>query len=275
MESLGLAGFDTSQLISLATSFGINLLVAVIIFFVGNWMTKKIVQIAEKIMERSKLDDTITNFLGNLLYGLLMVVVIMAALGKLGVNTTSFAAIIGAATLAIGLSLQDQLSNFAAGVLIVIFRPFNRGDFVDINGLQGTVRDISLMNTRLMTLNNHEVIIPNSEVTTNATTNFTSLPSRRVDIPVGIGYGGDIKLAKDEILKVAISHDDVFVDPAPVVNVVGLGDNSVDLELRVWTSNNTWLQVQSDLLEGIKYKLDENRIEIPFPQRTVHIVKEA
>ncbi len=269
-----MATFDMTKLSSIATSFAISFVIASIIFLVGYWISKKVVNIATKIMIRSKLDETIAHFLGNVLYAMLMVAVIMAVLSQLGVNTAPIMAIVGGAVVAIGFSLKDQLSNFAAGVLIVIFRPFRNGDFVEIDGLKGTVLKVSLMNTRLMTINNHEVIIPNSQVTTNATTNYTSLPSRRVDVPVGIDYKSDIKKAKEVILQVAATHKDVFVDPAPIVSIMGLGDNSVDLELRAWTSNQVWREVRSDLLEEIKYKLDENHIGIPFPQRTVHIVKE-
>lgn len=270
MEVFGF-NIDTDALISNGASLLVNVLVAVAIFVIGKWVAKKIINVVTSMLERGKIDDTLINFIGNVLYGILMLFIIMAALGKLGVNTTSFVAVIGAATLAIGLSLQAELSNFAAGVLIILFRPISKGDFVEINGKQGTVHDISWINTRFTTLNNHELIIPNSQITSSTTINYTSLPSRRVDVPIGIGYGADIKKARDVILKVATRHDAVFTDPAPIVNVTGLGDNSVDLLLMVWTSNKDWLQTKCDLFEEVKYALDDARIEIPFPQRSVHI----
>lgn len=270
MEVFGF-NIDTDTLISNGASLLVNVLVAIAIFVIGKWVAKKIINVVTSMLERGKVDDTLTNFLGNVLYGIMMLFIIMAALGKLGVNTTSFIAIMGAATLAIGMSLQAELANFAAGVLIILFRPVSKGDFVEINGNQGTVTDISWINTRFTTLNNHELIIPNSQITSSTTINYTSLPSRRVDVPIGIGYGADIKKARDVILKVATRHDAVFTDPAPIVNVTGLGDNSVDLLLMVWTSNKDWLQTKCDLFEEVKYALDDARIEIPFPQRSVHI----
>lgn len=270
MEMFGFT-LDIDKLVSGGITLFTNLVVAIAIFIIGKWIAKKIINVVTKMLERSKVDDTLINFLGNVLYGVLMLFIIMAALGKLGVNTTSFVAMLGAATLAIGMSLQAELANFAAGVLIVLFRPISKGDFVEINGEQGTVTDISWINTRFTTLNNHELIIPNSQITSSTTINYTSLPSRRVDVAVGIGYGADIKQARDVILKVATSHNGVFSDPAPIVNVTGLGDNSVDLLLMVWTSNKDWLQIQCDLFEAIKYALDDASIEIPFPQRSVHI----
>lgn len=249
-----------------------HLLVALLIFFIGKWIAKKLVNLAEKMMQRSKLDETVANFLGNMLYGLMMVVIIMAALNKLGVNTTSVVAILGGAAVAVGLALQNQLSNFAAGVIIVLFRPINKGDLVEINGYKGRVQNISLVNTRLSTVDNHEIVIPNSEITTKATTNFTSLPTRRVPIVVGIGYGDDIKTTKDIILMLAQNHELVFKDPAPAVKVTALGDSSVELTLTVWTTNDDWWSVNCDLLEQIKYAMDEASIEIPFPQRSISVV---
>lgn len=198
-------------------------------------------------------------------------IVALAALSKVGVQTTSVVAILGGAAIAIGLSLKDQLSNFAAGIMIVTFRPFVRGDYIQINGFTGTVTEITLINTHLTTINNHDIIVPNSEITTSATTNYTSLPNRRVDITIGIGYDADIKTAKDIMLSLAKNNPIAFSDPAPIVRVTNLGDNSVDLTLNVWTTNADWWDMQCDLLEQLKYALDDNKIDIPFPQRSVHV----
>lgn len=249
-----------------------QLIVALLIFFIGKWVAKRIVRLVEKMMQRSRLDNTVSNFLGNILYGLMMVVIIMAALSKVGVNTTSVVAILGGAAVAVGLALQNQLSNFAAGVIIVLFRPISKGDMVEIDGYKGTVQNISLVNTRLSTLDNHEVVIPNSEITTKATINFTSLPTRRVPIVVGIGYNDDIKTAKDIMLSLAQNHELAFKDPAPAVVVTALGDSSVELTLTAWTSNADWWKLNCDLLEQIKYAMDDAGIEIPFPQRSVSVV---
>ncbi len=252
-------------------NMSVKIILALLIFFIGKYLAKKLANLAEKIMVKSKLDDTLVHFLGNVIFGLLMMLVIMASLNKLGVNTTSFVAIIGGASVAVGLALKNELANFAAGVLIVLFRPFNKGDYVKIGEHEGNVTKIALINTSLMTINNHEVIIPNSKITANSMINYDSLPNRRTDIVVGISYNADIKTAKNLMLKVANEHKLVFADPEPTVIVKELNSSSVDLELRIWSVNTDWRQVTSDLRENIKYIFDENNIEIPFPQQVVHI----
>jgi small conductance mechanosensitive channel len=270
MEFLGFT-LDVATLTNNALSLAAKVALALLIFIVGHWLAKKAVTFTHKIMLRSHLDDTVANFLGRLIYGMLLVIVVLAALSKVGVQTTSVVAILGGAAVAIGLSLKDQLSNFAAGIMIVTFRPFVRGDYVQISSYTGTVTEITLVNTHLTTINNHDVIIPNSDITTSAVINYTSLPNRRVDITVGIGYDADIKTAKNVMLNLATSNPMAFTDPAPVIRVTNLGDNSVDLTLNVWTTNDDWWSMQCDLLEQFKYALDDNKIDIPFPQRNVHV----
>ncbi len=252
-------------------NMSIKIILALLIFFIGKFFAKKIADLAEKIMTRAKVDDTLLHFLGNVIFGVLMMLVIMASLNKLGVNTTSFVAIIGGASVAIGLALKNELSNFAAGVLIILFRPFNAGDYVKIGDHEGTVSKIALINTSLMTINNHEIIIPNSKITADSMINYDSLSNRRTDIVVGISYSADIKTAKNLMLKVANEHQLVFSDPEPTVIVKELNNSSVDLELRIWSTNADWRDVTSDLRENIKYIFDDNNIEIPFPQQVVHI----
>lgn len=270
MEFLGFT-IDVANLTSNALSLVIKVALAILIFFVGRWLAKKAVTVAHKMMLRSRLDDTVANFLGRLIYGVLLVVVTLAALSKVGVQTTSVVAILGGAAVAIGLSLKDQLSNFAAGIMIVTFRPFVRGDYVQISSYTGTVTEITLVNTHLTTINNHDIIIPNSDITTSAVTNYTALPNRRVDITVGIGYDADIKTAKNVMLNLAKNNPLAFTDPEPIVRVTNLGDNSVDLTLNIWTTNADWWTMQCDLLEQFKYALDDEKIDIPFPQRNVHV----
>lgn len=270
MEFLGFT-VDVATLTSNALSLVIKIALAIVIFVVGRWLAKKAVTFAHGIMLRSHLDDTVANFLGRLLYGVLLVVVALAALSKVGVQTTSVVAILGGAAVAIGLSLKDQLSNFAAGIMIVTFRPFVRGDYVQISSYTGTVTEITLINTHLTTINNHDIIIPNSDITTSAVTNYTALPNRRVDITVGIGYDADIKTAKNVMLTLAKNNPMAFTDPEPIVRVTNLGDNSVDLTLNIWTTNADWWSMQCDLLEQFKQALDDEKIDIPFPQRSVHV----
>ncbi len=270
MEFLGFT-IDVANLTSNALSLVIKVALAILIFVVGRWLAKKAVTVAHKMMLRSRLDDTVANFLSRLIYGVLLVVVALAALSKVGVQTTSVVAILGGAAVAIGLSLKDQLSNFAAGIMIVTFRPFVRGDYVQISSYTGTVTEITLVNTHLTTINNHDIIIPNSDITTSAVTNYTALPNRRVDITVGIGYDADIKTAKNVMLNLAKNNPLAFTDPEPIVRVTNLGDNSVDLTLNIWTTNADWWTMQCDLLEQFKYALDDEKIDIPFPQRNVHV----
>ncbi len=270
MEFLGFT-LDIAALTDNVFSIVLKVVFALLIFIVGRWLAKKVVIIANRVMVRSHLETTAANFLSRLLYGILLIIVALAALSKIGVQTTSVVAILGGAAVAIGLSLKDQLSNFAAGIMIVTFRPFVRGDYVQISSYTGTVTEITLINTHLTTTNNHDIIIPNSDITTSAITNYSALPNRRVDITVGIGYDADIKTAKNVMITLANDNPLAFSDPEPIVRVTNLGDNSVDLTLNVWTTNDDWWSMQCDLLEQFKYAFDDNKIDIPFPQRNVHV----
>lgn len=270
MEFLGFT-LDIAALTDSALTLLFKVVLALLIFVVGRWLAKKVIGVANRIMVRSRLDDTVASFLSRLLYGVLLVIVVLAALSKVGVQTTSVVAILGGAAVAIGLSLKDQLSNFAAGIMIVTFRPFVCGDYVQISSYTGTVTEITLVNTHLTTINNHDIIIPNSDITTSAVVNYTALPNRRVDITIRTGYDANIKSVKDIILKLAHDNPVAFSDPEPIVRVTNLGENSVDLTLNVWTTNADWWAMQCDLLEQFKNVFDDEKIDIPFPQRSVHI----
>ncbi|WP_367106788.1 mechanosensitive ion channel family protein [uncultured Psychrobacter sp.] len=270
MEFLGFT-IDVAALTSNTLSILFNIALAILVFVVGRWLAKKLVTFAHGIMVRSHLEVTAANFLSRMLYGILLVVVTLAALSKVGVQTTSVVAILGGTAVAVGLALKDQLSNFAAGIMIVTFRPFVRGDYVQISSYTGTVAEITLVNTHLTTINNHDIIIPNSDITTSTVVNYTALPNRRVDITIGVGYDANIKTAKELILKLAKEHPASFSDPEPIARVTNLGDNSVDLTLNVWTTNDDWWSMQCDLLEQFKNVFDDEKIDIPFPQRSVHI----
>ena len=262
---------DTATILNNSTAIMLKIFLALLIFFVGKWIGKRVVGLAQKAMMKSSLDGTAVSFLTNLLYGVVLAAVVLAALNQLGISTTSFVAVLGALTVAIGVSLKDQVSNLAAGVLIVIFRPFKRGDVVEVGGKTGRVQEITLVNTRIKTANNHEVIIPNGDIMTSASTNYSSLPNRRLEIVVGIGYDSDIKQAREVMVSLAKAHQDVLTSEEPIVRVTALADSSVNLTLYVWTDNDTWFGVQCDLLEQIKYAFDEVGINIPFPNRTVQI----
>lgn len=270
MEFLGYT-FDMATLTDNGLTLLLKVIVALLIFVVGRWLAAKVVKVANRLMVRSHIEDTAARFLSRLLYGVLLVIVVLAALNNVGVHTTSVVAILGGAAVAIGLSLKDQLSNFAAGIMIVTFRPFVRGDYVQIKEFTGTINEITLVNTHMTTVNNHDIIIPNSSITTSAVTNYTALPNRRVDITIRISYDASIKVAKDIMLDLAKNNAVAFSDPEPIVRVTNLGENSVDLTLNVWTTNNDWWAMQCDLLEQFKYALDDKDIDIPFPQRSVHV----
>ncbi|STZ09506.1 Small-conductance mechanosensitive channel [Moraxella caprae] len=270
LELLGIT-VDTRTLIANSAEFAVKAVLAIIIFYVGKWIGKHIVNLAKRAMVRSSVDGTAVSFLGNLLYGVMLAAVILASLNQLGISTTSFVAVLGAMTVAIGVSLKDQVSNLAAGVLIVVFHPFRRGDYVEVGGQTGTVQEITLVNTRIRTPNNHEVIIPNGDIMTSASINYSSLPNRRIEVPVGIGYDSDIKTARHIMMQMAQEHELVLKDPEPIVRVTELADSSVNLIMYVWTNNNDWWAVQCDLLERIKYAFDEAGINIPFPIRTLQI----
>lgn len=264
-------GFNIKDIVTGVVPFLTNLVFAAVIFYVGKWLVKKVVQLVEALMVKSKVDATLVGFAGNVLYGLLLVLVVITALSKLGVNTTSAVALLGGAALAVGMALQGQLSNFAAGVMLIVFRPFKVGDFVRIDDKEGAIKEIHIINTELVTLDNHTVIIPNANITTNAIINYTAKPTRRVNLTVGIGYTADIKKAREIMLACAADHARVLGEPKPAVKMTNLGDNSVDMTLLAWTKTPDWLGATLDLRESIKLGFDEAGIEIPFPQRSVYV----
>lgn len=256
MKVLGF-DWDLAVLADNAVIVGIKIIAALLIFFVGRWFAQKVVNVANTLMARSKLESTVASFLSRLLYGILLVIVVLSALNHVGIHTTSIAAILGGAAVAIGLSLKDQLSNFAAGILIVTFRPFVCGDYVQINAFSGTISQITLINTHLTTINNHDIIIPNGTITTNAVTNFTALPNRRVDITIKVGFDKNLKAVKAMMLKLANDNDKTLKTPEPTVQVTSLGDSSVELTLNVWSTNKDWWEMQCELLEALTYALKE------------------
>lgn len=270
MDVLGI-NLTMDKIVANIFPFLTNVIFAIVIFVVGKWLAKKIVAIVEKILQKSKVDHTLVSFLGNVLYGLLLALVILTALSKLGVNTTSAVAILGGAALAVGMALQGQLASFAAGVMIILFRPFKVGDYVEVNGTEGTVKEIHIISTRLLTLDNNSIIIPNNNITTNSIINYTDEALRRVNLTIGISYNANIQQSRDVMLGVVHAHPNVLKDPAAAIKVVNLGDSSVDLAVLAWVHSPQWLDTKLDLTEQIKVALDNAGIEIPFPQRSVHI----
>lgn len=257
-----------------AIPWGINIVLAIIVFIVGKWLTKIIVSSVKKLMRKSSVDDVLVTFVASLLNAALMVVVIIAALDQLGVDTKSVLAIFAAAGLAVGLALKDSLSNFAAGVMLVLFKPFKNGDFVDTAGVVGTVERIGIFNTIMKTGDNREITVPNSKIYGDVITNFSARDTRRIDLVIGISYDDDIKKAKELLDQIIDNEPRVLEEPAPVILVSELGASSVDLAVRPWVNASDYWPVRSDLLETIKSEFDTAGISIPYPQTDVHLFKE-
>jgi len=254
--------------------YAINIIGALLIFIVGQWLARKIANLLAKFMEKNNVDLTLVNFLKNLTYYTLVVLVVVAAVGRLGVNTTSFLTIIGAAGLAIGLALKDSLSNFAAGVMLVLFKPFTIGDVVSTAGITAKVEKITIFNTLFCTADNQLVIVPNNKIISDIITNINAKDTRRIDLVVGIGYSDDMAKTKDILERLAQEDPRILTDPAPAVAVAELADSSVNLVFRPWVKTGDYWAVRCDLTENIKNALDEAGISIPFPQQDVHLFVE-
>jgi small conductance mechanosensitive channel len=268
MEKLGL---DKLGISDIGISLLVNFTTAIAILIIGWWIAKLIRKALVKVMTRKEIDGLLISFTSNIVYLALVAFVFIAALGELGVQTTSFIAIIGAAGLAIGLSLQGSLSNFASGVMIIFFRPFKVGDFVEAGGISGIVEGIQIFSTQMRTGDNKSIIIPNSSITSSTITNYSAKSERRVDMTFGIGYDDDIRKAK-QILEDILSADDrILKDPAPVIAVGALADSSVNILVRPWVKTEDYWAVFWDLTEKVKLRFDEENISIPFPQRDVHL----
>ncbi len=262
------------KLSTYAVPFLLNLLYAVLIFVAGKWAARIITRWVEKVMVSAKLDPTLASFTKSLMYFGVMIFVVIAALNKIGIETTSFIAIIGAAGLAVGLALQGSLANFAAGVMLILFKPFKVGDFIEAAGKLGSVEEIQIFNTVLNAPDNRRMTIPNSKVTGDIVTNFTDLQKRRIDLVFGISYQDDMKKAK-EALERAVSGDPrILKDPKPAIAVFELGESSVNLVCRPWVKPLDYWDVYFDVVEKGKMELEKSGITIPFPQRDVHLYQE-
>jgi len=255
----------------LLTVYGIKVVAAVAIFIVGRWVAKAVANFIKKIMTKSNTDQTLVKFVGSLSYIALLAFVVIAALNQLGIQTTSFIAILGAAGLAIGLALQGSLGNFAAGVLMIIFKPFKVGDFIDGAGVAGTVEEIQIFTTQLKTPDNKTIIVPNAKMTGDNITNYTVKGTRRVDFVFGIGYEDDIDKARKLIQGIIAEDNRVLKDPAPMVAVSELADSSVNFVARAWTSADDYWGFFFDTTEKVKKQFDAGGISIPYPQRDVHV----
>lgn len=259
------------RLQELLAFYGLKILAAIIIFVVGRWIAKALKNMIKRMMTKGNVDEILVSFVGNLTYIALLAFVIIAALNQLGIQTTSFIAIIGAAGLAIGLALQGSLANFAAGVLMIIFRPFKVGDYIEGAGVAGAVEKVHIFTTQLKTPDNKTIIIPNAKIMGDNITNYSAKDTRRVDMVIGVGYGDDLKKVR-EILEDILANDHrILKDPAPTIGVLELGDNSVNFAVRPWVKREDYWGAYFDVTETVKRRFDEEGISIPYPQRDVHL----
>jgi small conductance mechanosensitive channel len=262
------AGIPFGDLIAL---YGLKVLVAIAIFFVGKWLARVITNFTKKVMKRKDIDETLINFAGNFVYAVLLAFVIIAILGQLGIQTASIIAVLGAAGLAVGFALQGSLSNFAAGILLIIFKPFTKGDLIESGGALGTVEAIGLFTTHLISLDNKTIFIPNAKVTADTITNFSAEETRRVDLVFGVGYSDDLDKAKNVLEDILANDERILKDPQPTIGVLELADSSVNIAVRPWVKTSDYWSVYFDTVKGVKQRFDAEGITIPFPQRDVHM----
>lgn len=253
-------------------TYGLQIIGALVILIVGRWLALIISNLIQKALIKARVDETLARFAKNLSYIAMLVFVVIAVINKLGADTTSFAVVVGAAGLAVGFALQGSLSNFAAGVMLIVFKPFKVGDFIEAAGQKGTVKEIQIFNTILNSPDNVRIIIPNAQVTGSNIMNYTVNGTRRVDMVIGVSYEDDLKKAQQVIRDVLAVDDRILPEPATTVAVSELGDSSVNFVVRPWVKATDYWNVYFDLTEKIKLSLDKNGITIPFPQRDVHII---
>ena len=255
------------------TLYGVKIIAALLIFFIGKWLARKLADATKRVMMSRAVDAALINFSSSLVYYALLVVVVIAALGQIGIQTASFVAIVGAAGLAIGLAMQGSLSNFAAGVLIIIFKPFKIGDYVEMAGTAGVVENIMIFTTEMKTPDNKKIIVPNSSVLGGVITNYSANDTRRVDLVVGIGYDDDISKAKQVLEEIINTDERILKDPAPLIAVSELADSSVNFAVRPWVKSADYWPVYFALTETVKKRFDQEGISIPYPQQDVHLHK--
>lgn len=268
-------GFDWNEILTTVQTtgvdFGINLITALIIFYVGKWVVSIVVRAIRKVMQKAEIDMTLETFIANLVRMVLLLFVVIAAINQLGIQTASLIAVLGAAGLAVGLALQGSLSNFAAGVLIVLFRPYKVGDWIEGAGISGSVESVQILTTILKTGDNKRVIVPNSQIMGSTITNYSANETRRIDLVVGVSYDDDLDKVRSEIQTVVAADSRVLSDPACTIAVSELGDSSVNFVVRPWVATADYWTARFELTEAIKKAFDKAGISIPYPQQDVHI----
>ena len=272
-----IAGIDWNEVIaflqSSALDFGISLITALAIFFIGRMVVRLITNALRKVMNAQEVDPTLISFISNLVSMILLVIVVIAAVGALGVPTASFVAILGAAGLAVGLALQGSLSNFAAGVLIIVFRPYKVGDWIEGAGVSGAVEGVQILTTVLRTGDNKKVIVPNSQIMSDVITNYSANDTRRVDLVVGVSYDDDLDKVRGTIEELVAADERILDEPATTIAVSELADSSVNFVVRPWVNTGDYWSVWFDLTEAIKKRFDRDGISFPYPQQDVHLHK--
>jgi len=267
--------FDISMILdTYVIPWGLNIGLALIIFIIGKYVVNLISKLIVKVLTRSNLDSMLVNFIASITKTIMLLFVVIAAMDQLGINTTSLVALLGAAGLAVGLALQSSLQNFASGVMLIIFRPFTAGDFVEAAGISGTVEKISMFSSTLKTGDNREIIVPNGSIYGGVITNYSARTTRRIDMIIGIGYESDIKLARDTLQEIISADSRILAEPAPLIAVAELADSSVNFAVRPWVNSADYWGVKFDLNEKIKITFDEKGISIPYPQMDVHVTKD-
>jgi small conductance mechanosensitive channel len=255
----------------LVTVYGLRVIAAIAIFVIGRWIAKIFKSVIKKVMTKRNVDETVGAFVRNFTYYALLTFFALAAINQLGVQTTSFIAIVGAAGLAVGLALQGSLSNFASGFLLIIFRPFKIGDFIEVAGTAGKVEKIQIFTTQLLSPDNKTIIIPNARITADNIVNYSTQGTRRCDLAFGIGYQDDIDKAKKILEELIAADERILKDPAPKIAVSELADSSVNFVVRPWVNSSDYWNVYCDLTENVKKRFDAEGVSIPFPQRDVHL----
>ena len=260
-----------SPALDFVITWGLRIGLALAIFFAGRFLVNWIVRLTERYMRMNQLDELIVRFASNILSWTLLFIIIIAALSQLGVDTTALIALLGAAGLAVGLALQDSMKNFASGVLLIIFRPFSIGHFIEAAGTSGIVESITLFTSTLCTPDNRAVIVPNGAIYSNTIINYSALPTRRVDMVFGISYDDDLRQAKELLHQIVAEEPRILADPAPLIAVSALTDSSVDFAVRPWVQTADYWDVFFSITEKVKLAFDDNGISLPFPQMEIHL----
>lgn len=263
--------FSNADLVPMLTDWGVKIVLALVIYVIGKWIAKRLTAMVTRLMTVKNADLTLVNFIGNVVYAILLAAVILASLDTLGLPVTSLVAVVGAAGLAVGLALKDSLGNFASGVMLVMFRPFVKGDVVEVAGVVGKVDEVRIFSTILTTPDNKQIIIPNGQVGAGTITNYTAHDQRRVDMVFGVGYDDDLKVAREVLTRICADHPKVLDDPATSIFVLNLGDSSVDFAVRPWAKTEDYWTVWGDLMEQGKVELEAAGCNIPYPQTDVHL----